>query len=92
MPIFLLFKFRSVVGIQNDAGELTDSYLYDPFGQLMDQSESSNNDFLFIGQWGVMRQNVADGNLYWMRTRIYDASHGRFLSPDRIGITFYNIK
>ena len=31
---------------------------------------------LYIGKYS---------KLYWMRTRMYDAEHGRFISPDRLG-------
>ncbi|MFH0726523.1 MAG: RHS repeat-associated core domain-containing protein [Pseudomonadota bacterium] len=59
------------------------SYVYQPFGKLLFDASSFGNPFQFVGAFGVA---VSDGNLNQMRDRFYDASIGRFLSTDPIGI------
>ncbi|MEM9214706.1 MAG: putative Ig domain-containing protein [Cyanobacteria bacterium P01_F01_bin.150] len=63
--------------LTNQNGVLTDTYNYDAFGQLIDQSGSTPNDYLFAGE-------QFDPNLdsYYLRARYYDPATGRFDSRD----------
>ena len=60
------------------------SYSYDPFGRIIVASESVRNIFQFVGQLGVMKDEAVE-NVYMMRARHYDATHGRFISLDPLG-------
>lgn len=71
----------STLALTDSEGELTDAYAYDPYGKLLKHEGDSAQPFTFVGAWGV-RQEGAGGDLYQMRARTYDASAGRFLSPE----------
>jgi len=74
-------RLGSTVALTDAAGTVTDAYAYDPYGRLREHTGSSSQPFTFVGQWGV-RQEGAEGDLYHMRARYYDAATGRFLSRD----------
>jgi RHS repeat-associated protein len=74
-------EIGSVVGLTNAVGAYENSYVFDPFGELLSVDEALDNSFLFIGAHGTMSD--ASG-LYYMRNRFYDSSIGRFTSPDPI--------
>ena len=57
------------------------AYAYDPYGRLLARTGSVTQPFTFSGAWGV-RQDGDSGTLYQMRARWYDATLGRFLSPE----------
>ncbi|MBK1723021.1 Lcl domain-containing protein [Thiocystis violacea] len=68
----------NTLALTDDSGLVTDSYAYEPFGNVTAQG-SSYNPFRFVGRYGVMD----DGNgLNHMRARYYRADLGRFLSLD----------
>ena len=80
-------EMGTVVGLSNAAGFYENSYVFDPFGEVLSQSGSLDNQFLFDGAHGVM----ADGSgLYYMRNRFYDAESGRFLSVDPLRFPGHN--
>ncbi len=58
------------------------SYAYDPFGNIISQSETIPQPFTFIGQYGVMTE---PNGFYYMKARYYDPQVGRFISEDPIG-------
>ena len=74
----------------NEQGDTQNSYTYDPFGNVLQQSERVRNLFLYIGKFGVIRDEELNG-IYLMRVRHYDAAHGRYISPDPIGKPKYAI-
>ncbi|MGA1874933.1 MAG: RHS repeat-associated core domain-containing protein [bacterium] len=57
------------------------SYTYAPFGQVLATSESVDNPFGYVGQFGVMHEG---NGLLFMRARHYDAKLGRFMHRDPI--------
>jgi RHS repeat-associated protein len=59
------------------AGAVTASYTYDAFGNLTTQTGSSNNPFLFSGQY-----RDSESSLYYLRARYYDPATGQFISRD----------
>ena len=71
----------STVALTDAAGTVTDSYAYDPFGQILNGQGTVNNPFRYVGQFGVMQEG--DG-LQFMRARYYEAGVGRFLNKDPI--------
>jgi RHS repeat-associated protein len=74
----------STTGITNGIGSYVNTYAYLPFGERLMATESIDNPFEFVGEYGVMH----DGNgLHFMRSRYYDASLGRFHSPDPLRLT-----
>ncbi len=58
-------------------GAVTDSYIYDAFGNLRDHLGNSDNRYLYAGE-----QYDADSGLYYLRARYYDPGSGRFLTHD----------
>jgi RHS repeat-associated protein len=69
----------SVRFLSNAAGQATDSYVYDAFGNLVADSGSTPNDYLYTGQ-----QADPETGLYYLRERYYDPTVGRFLSLDPV--------
>ncbi|MGD9732770.1 MAG: DUF1566 domain-containing protein [Desulfamplus sp.] len=70
----------NTLALTNDAGEITDTYAYEPFGSTTTQG-STVNPFKFVGQYGVMD----DGNgLHQMRARYYRSDLRRFVSLDSL--------
>lgn len=91
LPVFFKnkhWKFslsaRSVVGVLGPSGDRVNRYSYDPFGRMLEFDEELPQDFTFIGQWGVTADRELR-DIYWMRSRHYDAQLGRFLSFDPLG-------
>lgn len=70
----------NTVALTNDAGAVTDRYVYSPFGEVIGREGSSGNLFTWQGEIGHIDE---DGTgLYLMRARWYEAGRGRFLSRD----------
>jgi RHS repeat-associated protein len=65
----------STIALSNDAGTVTTTYRYGPFGSTSITGPSTN-PFQFTG-----RENDGNG-LYYYRARYYSPSHSRFLSED----------
>lgn len=61
------------------ASQITNSYSYAPFGEILNETGGGDNAFTFAGQDGVQQVQVG---LYDMQTRFYDADAGRFTQPD----------
>ena len=71
----------STVMLTDAGGSVTDRYMYDAYGNLMNHSGSSDTPFLYNGQYGIM----TDGNgLIYMRARYYNPEVRRFVSQDSI--------
>ncbi|MRR29892.1 RHS repeat protein, partial [bacterium] len=64
------------------AGLVANSYVYAPFGEIIDQTGTVTNPFQFVGEWGVMSEGTG---LDFMRARFYDSEVGRFTQADPIG-------
>ena len=65
-------------------GSAVNSYTYDPWGNVLNSTEGIDNDFTFVGGYGLMQN---DSGTYFVRARNYDAETGRWTSPDPIGIS-----
>lgn len=75
----------STRALTNVAGSVTDTYSYTAFGELLDQTGSTANSYLYTGQ-----QFDALTGLYALRARYYDPALGRFLSQDTYAVNFNN--
>ncbi len=58
-------------------GNITLEYIYDAYGQLLNQPSSTTNDFQFTGE-----QFDGETGLTYLRARYYDPETGRFISRD----------
>lgn len=70
------------MALTDAAGAVTDAYAYDPFGQPLGHTGTSDQPFTFNGRLGILSPGDGPAGLYSMRQRWYDAATGRFLSPD----------
>ena len=67
----------SVRALTNEAGEVTDQYSYDAYGNLLEKEGSTENEFLYTGE-----QYNANTGLYYLRARYMNPSTGTFISMD----------
>ena len=58
---------------------ILDSYRYDPFGNIISQTGSFSNPYLYAGE----PYDPETGN-YYLESRYYDPATGRFLTPDTL--------
>jgi RHS repeat-associated protein len=78
--IYLFDALGSTRELASSTGSVTDSYVYDSFGNILLTSGSTINWFRFIGHSGCYYDiDIGDYNL---RARFYGAAIGRFLSRD----------
>jgi len=70
----------SVVALTDEAGQVVQTYEYDSFGKITNQTGSIRNPFTFTG-----REYDEETTLYYYRARYYDPNAGRFLTKDPIG-------
>src|SRR5262249_16386030 len=73
----------SVVQLANSAGSVTDTYLYDSFGNPLLTGQTTVNPYRYVGQQGYQYDLDLVG--YYLRARFYDPGTGRFLSRDPAG-------
>jgi RHS repeat-associated protein len=82
---FYLFDgLGSTTQLVNSTGTVTDSYLYDSFGDALLTSGSTVNPFRYVGRVGYYMD--VDTAPYYLRARYYTPGIGLFLSRDPIGI------
>ncbi|BCO31665.1 hypothetical protein TspCOW1_17680 [Thiohalobacter sp. COW1] len=72
----------STVAITDADEAIVNAYSYRPYGRVAERSETMDQPFTYVGQYGVMEEAAG---LYYMRARYYDAEVGRFISEDPIG-------
>ncbi|SNS57826.1 RHS repeat-associated core domain-containing protein [Anaerovirgula multivorans] len=71
----------STVALTDMAGNLTDRYVYDSFGEVVYKDGITENPFLYNGRDGVITDN---NGLYYMRARYYNPEIRRFMNEDII--------
>jgi len=72
----------NTIALTDMAQTVVNSYVYEPFGQILAQQETIAQPFKFVGRYGVMAEQ---NGIYYMRARYYDPSVGRFISEDPLG-------
>jgi RHS repeat-associated protein len=72
----------STRGLANASGAVTDSYLYDSFGNRLAATGTTSNPYRFIGRLGYYCDS--EPALVYVRTRTYQPFDGRFLSRDPV--------
>jgi len=71
----------SVLFLVDSAGNVTDSYEYDEFGNTVRQTGTTPNPYRYTGQ----QFDPEAGGQYYLRARYYRPQEGRFLSRDPAG-------
>ncbi|OGS20460.1 MAG: hypothetical protein A2252_10525 [Elusimicrobia bacterium RIFOXYA2_FULL_39_19] len=71
----------SMSAVTNSSGTVTNTYRYDPFGNLMN-STGKNGRYSFVGAFGV--ENDGMSGLFHMGARYYDPTIGRFIQRDSV--------
>jgi RHS repeat-associated protein len=71
----------NITGVLDSTGVVSNAYRYTPWGALVGSTETITNGTRFAG-----RDYDAVSELYYNRARYYDASLGRFVSEDPIGL------
>lgn len=69
----------SVRALTDPTGAVTDTYDYDAFGNLINSTGSTPNEFLFAGE-----QYDSNLRLYYNRARYFDTTSGRFWTMDAV--------
>ncbi|WP_232826317.1 RHS repeat-associated core domain-containing protein, partial [Cyanothece sp. BG0011] len=67
----------STRALSDESGVVTDSYIYDAFGQVLTQIGDTENSYLFTGE-----QFDNELSQYYLRARYYEPSTGRFTQRD----------
>lgn len=68
----------STRGLTDPSGGLTDSYTYRAFGEMLEQSGGTTNNYRFTGE-----QYAPEADAYYLRARWMKPGLGRFLSRDK---------
>jgi len=63
--------------LTDSAGNVTDTYTYEAFGDLLHRTGNTENNYLFTGE-----QYDPNAGFYYLRARYYDAGNGRFTNAD----------
>jgi len=74
----------STVQLSGATGSITDSYLYDSWGNFLTSTGSTVNWLRFVGRSGYYYDT--DLAAYYLRARFYDPVLGRFVSRDPLGV------
>lgn len=69
----------STVALTALSGEVTDRYVYGPYGELLRKTGDTKQPFLYNGRDGVVTD---DNGLYCMRARYYNPDIKRFINRD----------
>ena len=70
----------SVRVLTDETGAVVGAYTYDAFGQIVAQTGEIPNPYTYTS-----REWDPEAGMFFYRARYYDASSGRFVSPDPIG-------
>lgn len=79
----------SVRALTNEAGEVTDQYSYDAYGNLLEKEGSTENEFLYTGE-----QYNANTGLYYLRARYMiweEFNHGKHIMMNMVDLLLEQI-
>lgn len=71
----------SVRFLTDSAGSVAQTYVYDSYGNIVQQTGMLANPYAFTG-----REFDAESGLYYYRARYYDPRAGRFIHEDPVGV------
>lgn len=69
----------NTLAISDSLAQITNTYAYEPFGELLKHVGNSTQPFLFGGRQSAIFENY---NIYYIHKRYYDANTGRYLNKD----------
>ena len=72
----------TVTDLTDSAGATAKSYSYDTYENIVDQTGTLDQSYTYTG-----REFDPESGLFYYRARYYDATTGRFLQKDPIGLT-----
>ncbi|MBN1892833.1 MAG: RHS repeat-associated core domain-containing protein, partial [Clostridiales bacterium] len=75
----------SVRALSDTDGQVTDTYHYDAFGNLISKTGTTENDFLYTGE-----QYDKSTGFYYLRARYMNPSTGTFTLPDAYAGTIFD--
>lgn len=75
----------TVRSLVNDSGEVTDTYTYDAFGNLLEKTGTTVNNYLYCGE-----QFDSATGLYYLRARYMNPATGTFISMDTYQGTIFD--
>ena len=81
---YLYDGFDSVRMLANDDCEITDTYVYDAFGNLTSSTGETENSFLYRGE-----QFDSFTGLYYLRARYMNPSTGTFITMDECACSIF---
>jgi RHS repeat-associated protein len=81
---YLFDALGSTRQLAGSAGSVTDTYLYDSWGNVLAAAGPTVNWMRYVGRLGYYLDT--DLAAYYLRARFYDPVSGRFLSQDPLGI------
>ncbi len=70
----------STRSLTDAAGNITDTYTYEAFGDLLHRIGNTPNNYLFTGE-----QYDPNAGFYYLRARYYNVGNGRFITSDPFG-------
>ncbi len=77
---YMIDGVRSTIGLVDDAGDVAQTFVYEPFGRAATSGSAERVRYQFTG-----RERDADW-LYYYRARYYNPRLARFLQPDPLGL------
>lgn len=82
---YIVDAYNDVYGLINNNHEVVVSYLYDPFGKLIEVIDNSNIDLSNINPFRYKSYYYDnETNYYYLNSRYYDPIIARFINPDSI--------
>ncbi len=76
---YLYNAHGDVIGLTDSQGNIVNSYEYDAWGNVLNQTETIDNPLKYAGQY-----YDEELQMYYLRARYYDPSIGRFTSIDAV--------
>ena len=77
ISLYLYDGHGSVRGLIDENGKVTDTYNYDAFGNLLDKTGTTVNNYLYCGE-----QFDSATGLYYLRARYMNPATGTFITQD----------